>query len=43
MIPEYMKDEEKEDRLKPLRVLDQANISYYILSSAKELGGGEKQ
>ena len=43
MIPEYMKDEEKEDRLKPLRVLDQANISYYILSSAKELGGGEKK
>lgn len=43
MLPEYMKDEEKEDYLKPLSALDQTNLSYYILSSAKELGGGEKQ
>lgn len=43
IIPENMKDEEKDQLLKPLRMLDSANISYYILSSASELGGGEKE
>lgn len=43
IIPENMKDEEKNQLLKPLRMLDSANISYYILSSASELGGGEKE
>lgn len=43
MLPEHMGDEEKEDYLKPLATLDSANVFYYILSSAKELGGGEKR
>lgn len=43
MIPEHMKEEEREDYLKPLGNLDSANVFYYILSSARELGGGEKK
>lgn len=42
VIPEHMRDEEKEEYLKPLRILDRNNITYSILSSARELGGGEK-
>lgn len=42
VIPDNMKEEEKADYLKPLRILDQNNITYSILSSARELGGGEK-
>ncbi len=42
VLPEQMKDEEKQDFLKPLGILDNAGVAYYLLSSAKELGGGEK-
>ena len=43
VIPENMREDDKSDLLKPLHILDGANISYYILSSARELGGGERK
>lgn len=42
IVPDSLRDEERDKFLRPLRILDNAKIVFYILSSAKELGGGEK-
>lgn len=42
IVPDSLRDEERDKFLRPLRILDNARIAFYILSSAEELGGGEK-
>lgn len=42
LVPGSLREEERDKFLRPLRVLDNAKIPFYILSSAEELGGGEK-
>lgn len=43
IVPDVMSEAERDAFIKPLRILDGADISYYILASAQELGGGEKK
>lgn len=43
VVSEHLSDEEKNELLNPLNILGGANIPYSVLTSAKELGGGEKK
>ena len=43
ILPEHITGDERTGRLKPLGMLGQAGIQYHVLSSAGELGGGEKK
>ncbi|MDR3225479.1 MAG: DUF58 domain-containing protein [Clostridiales Family XIII bacterium] len=42
VVPKKLEGGERRHRLRPLRTLEYENIPYYILSHARELGGGEK-
>jgi uncharacterized protein (DUF58 family) len=42
IVPDGLDDDARQQLLKPLRTLDYEGIAYYIMSSARELGGGEK-
>jgi len=42
VVPQKLEGDERQRRLKPLRTLEYEDIPYYILSHARELGGGEK-
>lgn len=43
ILPAEMTEEERRDALRPLGVIEQAGLKYHVISSAEELGGGEKQ
>lgn len=43
ILPEDLTDEQRRERLKPLGVMGQSGLRYHVISSAGELGGGEKQ
>jgi uncharacterized protein (DUF58 family) len=43
VVPPELDEQERADLLRPLRALDYEEVPYYVLSSARELGGGEKR
>jgi uncharacterized protein (DUF58 family) len=42
VIPEKIADDKKDELMRPLKTLEYEGIPYYVLASARELGGGER-